>query len=322
MSLWGEVDNTSFFVYDYKDSSLGKLVDLRDKLKFSNTYVSVTIVKDGDVIYGDRLPYELQKATFNQALNYVWNNAENIQEFDIRPNLKHADGGFIEVEQTTDRKWHDSYADGGSISFLTPETIEFEYKGHKHKFTFTPEQEDWWTAFESHGLEFDVHYDEYYGDISVYEVVDNKADVTNTVYNRKINKAEKIKQHVASMSDEEVLQEFNTINYYELQDNDEYPFEDAEKAREELIKHYSEHLENIEHETFGKGGEIKKTYFYAIRSKQFKEWDEHPQESFTGTWKQMIDLAKFLATKNKSEVRVSNSQGYNNQGYYIHWQSI
>jgi len=72
---------------------------------------------------------------------------------------------------------------------------------------------------------------------------------------------------------------------------------------------------------FAKGGEVPKRYFYAISSKEFKGWDEHPQESFVGTWKQMVDKAIALAKENKTEVRVSNSEGYKNQGYYFHWQT-
>jgi len=73
-----------------------------------------------------------------------------------------------------------TYAKGGEI------TIEFEHKGKQHKLTFTPEEEDWWTAFKSKGLDFDLHYDEDDGTISVYEYSDNGTDYTNTVYSKKI----------------------------------------------------------------------------------------------------------------------------------------
>jgi len=61
-------------------------------------------------------------------------------------------------------------------NFTTELTINFKYKGEEYKFEFTPENEDWWTAFPSKikGIEFDVHYNEDYGDISVYEVVDGE----------------------------------------------------------------------------------------------------------------------------------------------------
>lgn len=74
----------------------------------------------------------------------------------------------------------ETYAEGGEIE------IEFEHKGNKHKHTFTPEEEDWWTNFESNGNSYDVHYDEDYGTISVYEYSDKGTDYANTVYSKKI----------------------------------------------------------------------------------------------------------------------------------------
>jgi hypothetical protein len=73
-----------------------------------------------------------------------------------------------------------TYAEGGEIE------IEFEHKGNKHKHSFTPEEEDWWTSFESNGNSYDVHYDEDYGTISVYEYSDKGTDYANTVYSKKI----------------------------------------------------------------------------------------------------------------------------------------
>lgn len=64
--------------------------------------------------------------------------------------------------------------------------IEFDHMGNKHKHTFTPEEEDWWTSFESNGNSYDVHYDEDYGAISVYEYSDKGTDYSNTVYSKKI----------------------------------------------------------------------------------------------------------------------------------------
>ena len=94
-SLWGELDDTFYYVYDYTDKSLGELVDLRQKLKFSNNKVDVTIVVNGDVLYKERLPEELQNATFHQALKYVFNNDE-VEAFDIRPKTKEmAKGGKV-----------------------------------------------------------------------------------------------------------------------------------------------------------------------------------------------------------------------------------
>lgn len=73
-----------------------------------------------------------------------------------------------------------TYAGGGEI------TIEFEHKGKQHKYTFTPEEEDWWDSFNSNGQTYDVHYDEDYGTISVYEYSDKGTDYTNTVYSKNI----------------------------------------------------------------------------------------------------------------------------------------
>lgn len=97
-SLWSEVDNTSFFVYDYQQNSLGELVDLREKLKWSNNVVDVTIVTDEGVLYGTLLPEKLQHPTFHQALSYVFNHAE-VDAFDIRPKSeKYARGGTVYTE--------------------------------------------------------------------------------------------------------------------------------------------------------------------------------------------------------------------------------
>jgi hypothetical protein len=66
------------------------------KLKWSNVYVDVTIVKNGEVLYKDELPDELANATFHEALNYIWTNADSIEEFDIRPrSQKYAEGGGV-----------------------------------------------------------------------------------------------------------------------------------------------------------------------------------------------------------------------------------
>lgn len=83
-SMYGEVDNTAYYVYDYQTDKMGELVDLREKLKFSNVKVDVTIVQDDKLKYGNDLPSELQDVTFHQALNYVFNN-DSIEQFAIRP---------------------------------------------------------------------------------------------------------------------------------------------------------------------------------------------------------------------------------------------
>lgn len=83
-SMYGDVDNTAYYVYDYQTDKMGELVDLRTKLKFSNVKVDVTIVQDGELKYGNELPSELQNATFHQALNYVFTHAD-VDQFAIRP---------------------------------------------------------------------------------------------------------------------------------------------------------------------------------------------------------------------------------------------
>ena len=82
--MYGDVDNTAYYVYDYQTDKMGELVDLRTKLKFSNVKVDVTIVQDGELKYGNELPSELQNATFHQALNYVFTHAD-VDQFAIRP---------------------------------------------------------------------------------------------------------------------------------------------------------------------------------------------------------------------------------------------
>lgn len=74
----------------------------------------------------------------------------------------------------------EKYAEGGGVG--KKQTIMFEYKGKKHKFSFTPDEPDEWTAFESHGMTFDVHYDADYGHIVVY--LDGNYD--KTIYKKDI----------------------------------------------------------------------------------------------------------------------------------------
>jgi gas vesicle protein len=110
----------------------------------------------------------------------------NIEDHDEGTNEKKV---FDWLKQTTKSKVG-IYAKGGEVdetsSVEGEQSISFDYKGFKHEFKFTPEEQDWWTAFQSNGLEFDVHYDEDYGDILVYEVVDGKSMVEKTIYKKKI----------------------------------------------------------------------------------------------------------------------------------------
>lgn len=84
---------------------------------------------------------------------------------------------------------------------IKKQTINFKFKGKSFKFTFTPEETDWWTAFQSKGFEFDVHYCEEYDHIVVYEVIDGEAQTNgDSVYCKElglvttISKTEVVKQ--------------------------------------------------------------------------------------------------------------------------------
>jgi len=79
------------------------------------------------------------------------------------------------------------FAKGGEIK---PFTIKFKHKGKEHKHTFTPDEPDWWTSFESNGNTYDVHYDEDYKHIVVYEYSDKGTDYDNTVYKKELDDKE------------------------------------------------------------------------------------------------------------------------------------
>jgi len=87
-SLWNEVDNTFYYVYDYNDNVLGGLVDLRIKLKNSKVPVTVTIAKEVGgkriIIRDDKLPKVLKGASFSEALDYIYKN-DKVTAFSIRP---------------------------------------------------------------------------------------------------------------------------------------------------------------------------------------------------------------------------------------------
>lgn len=72
---------------------------------------------------------------------------------------------------------------------LPKQVLKFDYKGKKFNFKFTPEEEDWWTAFEQHGFQFDVHYlEDEDNDICVYLVVNGKGQYNKTIHTQKIVK--------------------------------------------------------------------------------------------------------------------------------------
>ena len=59
--------------------------------------------------------------------------------------------------------------------------------------------------------------------------------------------------------------------------------------------------------------------FIAIASKEFFQWDEHPQIQIEAeTRQEIVTIAYVFSALNKnSTVRLSDSKGYNNQGSYI-----
>lgn len=89
------------------------------------------------------------------------------------------------------------------------------------------------------------------------------------------------------------------------------------------FKHTSsgrKYLDSFSIGVYAKGGDTKKTYYYAVATTG-KSWDENKQEEFYGTWKDVVKKAYDVAVKNKSQVRVSESEGFNNQGHYFHYSN-
>lgn len=74
-----------------------------------------------------------------------------------------------------------------------------------------------------------------------------------------------------------------------------------------------------------KGGETEKKYttlWYAVGQKGM-DWDKHPQETLNNlTWKQAVKKVNEISEENKAQVRLSTSEGYNNQGYYFYHKSM
>ena len=66
-----------------------------------------------------------------------------------------------------------------------------------------------------------------------------------------------------------------------------------------------------------KGGDVGNLW-YAI--KEHNDWEENTQHKLTGvTWEEAYRKAKTLANEHKKEVRLSTSEGYNNQGHYVYY---
>lgn len=70
------------------------------------------------------------------------------------------------------------------------------------------------------------------------------------------------------------------------------------------------------------GGDVAQKYYYAIAHKGMSSWDSLPQTEIVGKWPDVVKEVKKVALENKAEVRLSKSKGYNNQGYYFHWERI
>lgn len=77
---------------------------------------------------------------------------------------------------------------------------------------------------------------------------------------------------------------------------------------------------------FEKGGESDKMYetlWYAVSEGGMGAWDSLPQKTLTGlTWGEAVLVCKGIAKDRGSQVRLSTSAGYNNQGYYFHHQQV
>ena len=84
-------------------------------------------------------------------------------------------------------KSSDYSLDGGVQRELSKQSLNFSFQGKNFNFEFTPEEEDWWTAFNQNGFEFDVHYlEDEDSEICVYLVVDGKSQTQETIHIQKI----------------------------------------------------------------------------------------------------------------------------------------
>lgn len=73
------------------------------------------------------------------------------------------------------------------ISPFKEQTIEFKFKDKDFKFSFTPEEGDYWTSFTQDECTFDAHYlEDEDNDICVYLVVDGNAQTDKTLHKQKI----------------------------------------------------------------------------------------------------------------------------------------
>jgi hypothetical protein len=79
---------------------------------------------------------------------------------------------------------------------------------------------------------------------------------------------------------------------------------------------------------FDKGGSVSKnpifaTLWYAVYDKKYQtgkelSWDKMPQQTLHDTtWANAVKKVKEISKRANSEVRLSKTSGYNNQGHYI-----
>lgn len=66
----------------------------------------------------------------------------------------------------------------------------------------------------------------------------------------------------------------------------------------------------------------RKDYYYARWTGKGKWSDEKQVKIPNSTWAEAVTIVKHIAQINKTEVRLSESEGYSNQGHYFHWQQL
>lgn len=76
----------------------------------------------------------------------------------------------------------------GTLIKFKEQNLAFDFGGFNHTFSFTPSQGDWWTSFESNGFCFDVHYDEDYNHIVVYQVINGVPDTSRSIHSSSIDR--------------------------------------------------------------------------------------------------------------------------------------
>lgn len=79
--------------------------------------------------------------------------------------------------------------DSGVQRVLNEQYLKFKYNDKDFDFKFTPEEEDWWTAFKQHNFEFDVHYlEDEDNQICVYLYVGSQTLTREAIHIQKIKR--------------------------------------------------------------------------------------------------------------------------------------